>query len=97
MVNLNFRDFGPNLGTRQLGEKARRRLLAMLDAEDRVGLDFDGVNVVSNSFADECFGKLLQNMPLDELKRKTTFLNVNDFSRVNIALALKRRLLAAGN
>lgn len=38
-----------------------------------VMLDFTGVNVVSNSFFDECIAKLLLEMPLSELKRHTTF------------------------
>lgn len=57
-------------------------------------LDFDGVNVVSNSFADECLAKMLFSMTFDELKSRTTFVSINDFARKNIAIAFKRRLAA---
>ena len=40
-------------------------------------LDFTGVNVVSNSFADECIAKLLLHMTLTELKSRTTFKRLN--------------------
>ena len=91
-TTFKFNKLGENLGTRQLGEKARNELLPLIHKSDKVILDFEGVNVVSTSFADECLGKLLLIMPLDELKRKTTFASVNDFARKNIAIAFRRRL-----
>ena len=91
-TTFKFRDFGENLETRMLGERVREQLVLLLNEYDRVTLDFEGVDVVSNSFADECLAKLLLTMSLDELKRKTTFVSVNDFARKNIAVALARRL-----
>ena len=45
----------------------------MIEQNDLVVLDFTGVNVVSNSFADECIAKLLLPLPLaittDQAKR----------------------------
>ena len=75
-----------------LGERARNQLLPLIQQYDKVVLDFSGVDVVSNSFADECLGKLLLTMSLDELKSKTTFVSVNDFAKKNIVVALRRRL-----
>ncbi len=89
---FKFNQFGQNLGTRLLGEEAREKLMPFLQGDEKVVLDFEGVDVVSNSFADECLAKLLLNMSLDELKQKTTFRGLNDFARKNIALAFKRRL-----
>ncbi|MBP3253670.1 MAG: STAS-like domain-containing protein [Bacteroidales bacterium] len=91
MTIFKFKDFGENLGTRMLGSMAREKLLPLILNNDKVVLDFEGVDVVSNSFADECIAKLLLQMPLEELKQKTTFANVNDFAKKNIALSLKRR------
>ena len=92
-TTFKFRDFGENLETRILGERVRKQLVPLLNEYDKVTLDFEGVDVVSNSFADECLAKLLLTMSLDELKRKTTFVSVNDFARKNIAVALARRLV----
>ncbi|HIX03499.1 MAG TPA: STAS-like domain-containing protein [Candidatus Odoribacter faecigallinarum] len=93
MATFKFVTIGENLGTRVLGEKVRNMLLPMILGNEKVVLDFEGVNVVSNSFADECLAKLLLSMPLEELKRRTTFRGVNNFVRKNIAVAFKRRML----
>lgn len=94
MITFHFRDFGEYLGTRQLGEKVREQLWPLIQGDEKVCLDFDGVDVVSNSFADECIAKMLLFISLDELKQRTTFSGLNDFARKNIALALKRRMEA---
>lgn len=94
MTIFKFATINENLGTRQLGEKVRSRLLELIRENDKVVLDFSGVNVVSNSFADECLAKLLFTMSLDELKQRTTFTGLNDFARKNIAIAFRRRLNA---
>lgn len=92
MITFHFRDFGEHLGTRQLGLKVREQLWPLIQGDEKVCLDFEGVDVVSNSFADECIAKLLHSMTLEELKQHTTFSGLNDFARKNIALALKRRM-----
>lgn len=94
MVSFSFVNLNENLGTRQLGEKVRGQLLDLIRTNDKVVLDFTGVNVVSNSFADECLAKLLLFMSFDELKAHTTFKGVNDFAKKNIAVAFRRRLNA---
>ena len=73
MVTFSFREYGENLGTRPLGKRVREQLLPLIEQNSCVVLDFTGVNVVSNSFADECIAKLLLEMPLAELRSRTTF------------------------
>ena len=94
MVTFSFRDFGENLGTRQLGQQAREKLMPLLEGNERVVLDFTGVDVVSNSFADECIAKLLLTMPLAELKVRTTFRGLNPLASESVLTALRRRHLA---
>lgn len=91
MVTFSFRQFGENLGTRQLGEIAREKLLPMLDGKEKVILDFTGIDVVSNSFADECIAKLLVEMPLETLKERTTFKGLNSMAEMCVLTAIKRR------
>ena len=92
MVIFKFREVGDALGTRQLGVQVRERLLPLIESNDKVVLDFEGVSVVSNSFVDDCLAKLLLVMPFEELKRRTTFASVNDFARRNIAIAFRSRM-----
>ena len=82
-----------NLGTRQLGRHAREKLLPMIEQNDCVVLDFTGVNVVSNSFADECIAKLLLVMSVSELKSRTTFRGLNPVASESVLTALRRRHL----
>ena len=93
MVTFNFIEFGANLGTRPLGKRVREQLLPLLEKDERVVLDFTGVNVVSNSFADECIAKLLLTMPLSELKSRTTFRGLNPIASECVLTALQRRHL----
>ena len=94
MTTFTFKDYGEQLGTRVLGAQVRQDLLSVMEKDNKVVLDFSGVDVVANAFADECIAKLLLTMTLAELKSRTTFAGLNDMARMNIALALKRRQLA---
>ena len=94
MVTFSFRQIGENLGTRPLGKQVREQLLPLIQQNDRVVLDFTGVNVVSNSFADECIAKLLLSMPLADLKAHTTFRGLNPIAADSVLTALQRRHLA---
>lgn len=94
MVTFKFITYGENLGTRPLGERVREQLLPLIEQKDCVVLDFTGVNVVSNSFADECIAKLLLLMPLSELKKRTTFKGLNPVASESVLTALHRRHLA---
>ena len=93
MVTFNFKEFGENLGTRPLGKRVREQLLPMIEQNDCVVLDFTGVDVVSNSFADECIAKLLSVMSLSELKSRTTFKGLNPIASESVLTALRRRPL----
>ena len=93
MVTFNFKEFGENLGTRPLGKRVREQLLPLIEQNDCVVLDFTGVDVVSNSFADECIAKLLLEMSLSELKSRTTFRGLNPIASESVLTALRRRHL----
>lgn len=93
MVTFSFKEYGENLGTRPLGKRVREVLLPLIEQNECVVLDFTGVNVVSNSFADECIAKLLLAMPLSELKNRTTFRGLNPIASESVLTALRRRHL----
>ena len=93
MVTFSFREYGQNLGTRPLGKRVREQLRPLIEQNECVVLDFTGVDVVSNSFADECIAKLLLEMPLAELKSRTTFRGLNPIASESVLTALRRRHL----
>ena len=93
MVEFKFIEYGTDFGTRDMGQKLREKLdhLPLINGDEKVVLDFTGVNVVSNSFADECIAKRLLEMPLAELKRRTTFRGLNPLAERSVLVALQRR------
>ena len=92
-MTINFKNSGTSLGTRFLGQKFRLEIEESLSKNEFVVFDFNGVDFISHSFADECFGKLLLEIKLSDLKEKTTFKNANELIKRTIAFTLKERLL----
>lgn len=90
---FKFSDYGDSMGTRLLGARVRTDLRPLLDGGEKVVLDFSGIDTVTNSFADECIAKLLLEMPLEDLKSKTTFTGLTPMTERSILTALKRRLM----
>lgn len=90
-AEFKFSDLATDFGIRKIGAEIRERLRPMLSDSSRIVLDFTGVNVVSNSFADECIAKLLLDMPLAELKQRITFRGLNPMAERSILVALQRR------
>jgi hypothetical protein len=85
---IKFGDISSSLGTRNLGAKIRETIIQEIKSNDKVYLDFNDVNVVTNSFANECFGKLKKTISNDVFKSKISFLNTNDFVQHVIISAL---------
>lgn len=88
---FRFSQFATDFGTRDMGAKIREQLQPLLTENSCISLDFTGVNVVSNSFADECIAKLLLDMPLAELKQRISFRGLNPMAERSILVALQRR------
>lgn len=91
-MKIHFGHINNSLGTRVLGEKTRLEIEASLRNGDFVTFDFDGVDLISHSFADECFGKLLLTWNLEEIQKLSTFKNTNDLVKKTIAFVIKERV-----
>lgn len=76
---IAFGKIGSSLGSRTLGAQLRTTIISEIKNSDKVYLDFKDVNIVTNSFADECFRKLREHLSTDTFKTKVTFINTNDF------------------
>jgi len=85
---IKFSEISTSLGTRNLGAKVRLSIIDKIGNSEKVLLDFDKVNVVTNSFANECFGKLRKTISDDVFKSKIAFINTNDFIQRVIISAL---------
>jgi len=76
---IRLSEIGSSLGTRDLAARLRTDVLSELNENDKIIFDFDGVNVVTNSFANEYFGKLISEITIDRFRDKFAFINANDF------------------
>lgn len=91
-MTIRFISFGTHLGTRVLGEEVRNLICESLTKKQKVCFDFQGVESISNSFADESFAKLLQTFEFNYIKKQTHFINTNEFVSSIISVAFKNRL-----
>lgn len=82
MATIEIRKFGRTLTTREAGRKAHDLIRPVVEAE-HVTFDFAGVELVTNSWADETFARMAADMGLDAFKARTHFANVRPtFARV---------------
>jgi len=76
---IKFGEISSSLGTRDLASKLRDDIVFEVDKRDKIVFDFEGVDVITNSFANEYFGKLINIITTEKFKEKFAFTNVNDF------------------
>ncbi|MBX9450001.1 MAG: STAS-like domain-containing protein [Taibaiella sp.] len=69
-MNFQFKEFGLHLGTRVHGACIRQQILDSFSQDNKIIFDFSGVETISNSFADECFAKLILIHPIELIKEK---------------------------
>jgi hypothetical protein len=93
-MRIEFSQIGKQLSTRVAGASMRKIIIQSLEKNEKVIFDFSNVEIVSNSFADECFAKLVLNFDLPMVKEHTTFQNASPFIKAVIANSFKERLQA---
>jgi len=89
---LKLSKFGEFLSTRFLGKLVREKMEKVWNGYEIIYIDASGVEGMTNSFADECFGKLLQEKGISQFKEKLRFQNLNKFSEKVLIKALSNRL-----
>lgn len=89
---IEFKNIGKHLGTRHSGASVREKIIDALNSGDTVVFDFKEVETVANSFADECFAKLLFLFEFDTIKSHTTFRNASQFIKDVIASSFRNRI-----
>jgi hypothetical protein len=83
-------------GSRGSGEKIRELIKPILDENEKVTLDFVGIDMITQSFADEIFGILVRSFGIDYIKNKLLMVNYNDDVRqiVNAVISYSRKRTA---
>ena len=93
-MEINFSHIGKQLSTRVVGAAMRKGIITRIEQNEKVVFNFLNVEMISNSFADECFAKLILDFDLPIVKGHTTFKNASPFIRAVIANSFKERLQA---
>ncbi len=82
-------------GSREYGRRARSKIDNILvDKDVAIEFDFEGVPLVSSSFADEVFGKLFVELGALDFMRRCTFRAVDPTVKRLIDRAIAQRMKA---
>jgi anti-sigma regulatory factor (Ser/Thr protein kinase) len=87
-----------SLGSRASGRKVAtllKNVLSMADAK-KVEIDFADIAIVSSSFADECFGRLIASVGPTEFFSRISFVNADSTVRAIIDRSVIQRLRMVG-
>jgi len=86
--------------TRAQGVRVRAKLETLVNGlaqDDRLVIDFEGVQVMTPSFADECFGKLAQGMGFATFRQRITLIGANETNRILVNAILAERSSASSS
>lgn len=90
MSILKLDKYGNNLGTRILGIEVKKEFDMLLSKTNEIVIvDFNNIQIVTSSFADELIGRNIQEYGLSEFKNRTKFINTNN----NIKAVIKKSIL----
>lgn len=93
MIVVSMKDFGDVLGTRVAGRAAYEAIMAATDGLNAPALfDFEGVQTITNSFADEVFGRIAMDMGIDRMRGCTTFRNISPLGARIVRRAIDSRI-----
>lgn len=88
---VDLKEFGTSLGTRVLGKEVGN--LINFEKEDEIILDFDGVKIVTSSFADEVIGKNCAKLGLHNFFSRVQIINTSEQIKLILKKAIMDRLV----
>ena len=95
-MDIKMNQFGSSLCTRISGRKAYLIINEILDSTNEIVVfDFDGVDLITNSFADETFGRLAAERDINNLRLHTTFKNINRNTALLVRSVMEHRIAHA--
>ena len=91
-LRVNLKDMRFGAGTRQSGNFTRAYVTNLLtQADAQVVLDFDGIGIVSSSFADELVAKLRSQLGEEVFGKRIRFNGLNETNNVIVRSVLASR------
>lgn len=92
MVTIDVGEYGANLLDRERAVRVREYIDERIGGQDWVELDFASVVSVTPSFADECFGVLVERLAGEPERATVHLVNTSPDVRAVLRFALARRL-----
>jgi len=89
-------DFGDELLTRDAAARVCAALRRALDHHERLRIDFAGVRVMAPSFADECFGHIVEELGREVFKARLELTGADAEIRALVNIVLRYRLERRG-
>lgn len=75
---IKMNAFGNSLVTRESGRAAYDSIIGqMRNTGDVTEFDFSGIELITNSFADEVFGRMAFEYGIDTMRKRTTFSHID--------------------
>ena len=86
-------ELASGFGTRKCGALVRNKVVNLInDSNKPVNIDFDGVNMISSSFADEFIAKIAAKYGIIHFAKMITLINLDDTISDLIDIAINKRL-----
>ena len=87
---VNLKDFGTSLGSRVLGKEVNNMI--DFEKEGEIILDFNGVKMVTSSFANEVVGRNCAKLGLHNFFDKVQIVNTSEQIKLILKKAIMDRL-----
>jgi len=89
---LKLSESGSILGLRELAKNISPRIKDAISSKINIVLDFDNVESVSSSFADELIAKIFVEVGAENFLKSVKIKNANDFIKTIINSSINERL-----
>lgn len=91
-MDIELKKTGQIIGLRETGNRFRQILEKALNDNEDVIIDFDGVDSISSSFADEFIAKAYIKLGKEKFLTHVKIKNANKFIKIIINSSLSERL-----
>ncbi|MBQ9149725.1 STAS-like domain-containing protein [bacterium] len=89
---LKLKEKGSALGLRELARQLGITIKNSIDKNENIILDFDKVNSISSSFADELIAKIMLEVGQKKFIELVKIRNTNDFVKTMINISIMQRM-----
>lgn len=90
-MQIILNDIGINIGLRKTAKRLREQIEDCILKDIKVSIDFNNVESVSSSFADELISKLYIKLGKDRFKEYIKLENVNEYNKIIIKSSIDDR------